>query len=160
MANSTKTLSQPVAPNSKTQPFAAPINGLASGATYYFQVVYLNSATGGYQNGAILILNTLVPVVTTTPASQITSDGATLYGKVNPKGSPGYAYFLWGTDPTLTASTQTSQQEVTANSNTQMFSAPVNGLTSATKYYFRIVYVNAANSSYQYGTIHSFKTAR
>ena len=159
MTTAAKTTPQPVAANSKAQAFPAPIGGLASGTTFFFQMVYLNSTTGGYQNGAILVLKTVVPVLTTTPASQITNTGATLYGKINPKGSPGNAYFVWGTDPNLIVGTQTTAfQAVTPDSNIQMFKSPITSLTGGTKYYFKIGYWNTANSSFQYGVIHSFKT--
>jgi hypothetical protein len=76
--------------------------------------------------------------VVTLDATSVTNSNATLNGTVNPEGSSGYAFFLWGTTPTLWNFNQdvnTAEQAVVANFTTQNFTATLTGLASGTTYY-------------------------
>ena len=79
-------------------------------------------------------------------------------GAINPGGSPGNAFFYWGTDPTMTAHNTYGPVSVTVNSTTQSFSASIGPLQSNTTYYFQMVFYNSGNSTYQLGSILSFTT--
>src|SRR5260370_7105654 len=83
--------------------------------------------------------------------------GETLKGRVNPKGTPGFAYFEWTTDPNFIYSIQMSPyQAVKVTSTRQNFSAAVGGLFGGTKYYFRVDYLDTNNNQISTGPIISF----
>ena len=97
-----------VTANSTIQSFSVPIGILYTNTTYYFQMVFYNSGNSAYQFGNILSFTTLETTTTTAAATSVTSSSAVLNGAINPAGSPGLAYFYWGTDPTM--STHNSPQ--------------------------------------------------
>ena len=95
----------------------------------------------------------------TLDATYVTSSSANLNGTVNPQGSPGSAFFLWGTTPTLSSfpdDNNTPLQSVVVNFTAQSFTASLTGLATGMTYYYQIGFFNAANSSYQYGPVLSF----
>jgi hypothetical protein len=96
--------------------------------------------------------------VTTLDPTVVTSSGATLNGTVNPQGTPGSAYFQWGTSSTLTTSSNSGGGPVTVNMSAQPFAYPPSSLTSGTTYYFRMVFVATSTGTNSYGAIRSFKT--
>ena len=147
-----------VTANSTPQSFSAPVGTLQTNTTYYFQIVFENTAKGTYQFGSILSFTTLQTTTTTAAASPVTSSSAVLNGAINPGGSPGNAYFYWGTDPTMTAHNTYGPISVTANSTTQSFSAPIGPLPTNTTYYFQMVFENTGNGTYQFGSILSLTT--
>jgi hypothetical protein len=83
---------------------------------------------------------------------------------VNPQGDDGAAYFEWGTDPTLVSSNATCYYSnwwncpVAANSTPQVFFNSVTGLSSATTYFFRMVFYDANTGGFRKGSILNFKT--
>jgi hypothetical protein len=120
-------------------------------------MVFHNALNGTSSYGTVLSFSTLQPAATTLAATSITGSGATLNGTVNPQGSPGCAYFLWGTNSSILGS-NTTCYPVVANMTAQPFSSPISGLTSGTTYYFQMVFHNALNGTSSYGTILSFST--
>ncbi|HKZ79916.1 MAG TPA: CHRD domain-containing protein [Pyrinomonadaceae bacterium] len=97
-----------------------------------------------------------LPIVTTSTATAVTSTTATLNGSVNPNGLATNGSFEWGTDPTLTINTTTTQQSVGAGTSSQPVTANLNGLTASTTYYFRTVASSSAGTAK--GSILSFAT--
>ena len=97
------------------------------------------------------------PTVTTTPATGIGTDNAALNGTVNPNAQATNAWLEWGTDSTLVSSTATDNQAIGAGTTAQSVSATIAGLTSGTKYYYRVAATNASGT--QKGAIASFTTA-
>ena len=89
---------------------------------------------------------------------RFSNDNAVLNGDVNPKGLPTYAWFEWGTDPTLNARTTTSSDNVGAGAAFVSIQAPLTNLIPGTTYYFRVVAQNTAGTSK--GTIESFKASQ
>ncbi len=153
--------------NYATQSLASPATGLVSNSTYYFQMVFYDSDTGTYQYGVINSFKTKKPVVTTLAATNPTADAAMVNGTVNPQGANGFAGFYYGTDPTLnTYGVACSSNNIencpalTANFAPQSFSSALINLVSNTKYYYRMVFYDSDNGTYQYGAIRSFKTLR
>jgi hypothetical protein len=116
-------------------------------------MVFSNNGNSSYQKGGILNFTTVPSTETTLAATAITSSSAILNGTVNPAGSAGWAYFEWDTDPTLSSPSTTAYQAVTANFTTQPFSAAISYLTTNTTYYYRMVFNNGGNGSYQRGGI-------
>jgi hypothetical protein len=147
---------QSVGANFIAQSFTATVGGLASGITYYYQTVFVDANNGDVQYGKVHTFKTLQPVVATQPASSITSSSAVLNGSVNPEGSPGYMYFLFGT--TSPPGSPTGNQSVGANFMALSFTATIGGLASGATYYYQIVFVNANNGGSQYGEVLSFAT--
>jgi subtilase family serine protease len=143
----------PVTANTSTQAFPSPVSGLSAGTKYYFRIAYNN---GNTYYGGTLSFTPPLPVETTQAATAVTLNSATLNGTVNPQGSPGNAYFQYGTSSTFASYYTTSEVPVTANTAAQSFAYPVSGLTSGTTYYFRMVFNNG--NSY-YGTPLSLKTS-
>jgi hypothetical protein len=150
---------QSVVVNFTTQSSTASLSGLATGMTYYYQIGFFNAANSSYQYGPVLSFTTLTPALVTQAPTGITSSGATLNGTVNPEGSAGQSFFLWGTTPTLSSfpdDNNTPLQSVVVNFTAQSFTASLAGLASGTTYYYQIGFFDAANSSYQYGPVLSF----
>ena len=96
------------------------------------------------------------PAVYTRPASYIHTDRAVLNGTVNPNGSAADAWFEYGTDPALPASTATPRQGMQPVSAPFSFRASIRGFSPYTTYYFRAV----ASSRFgtQRGDIQAFPT--
>jgi lysophospholipase L1-like esterase len=99
----------------------------------------------------------LPPAATTTPATSITMDGATMNGGVTPNGLATDAWFEWGTDPTLATFSATSSQSLGSGTSSQTVNATLSGLSPGTTYYFRVGASNSAGTSK--GAIVGFTTA-
>jgi phosphodiesterase/alkaline phosphatase D-like protein len=95
-------------------------------------------------------------ILTSMPASSITSSGATLNGSVNPQSSSGEVFFQWATDPTFKSPVNTSKVPVGAGIGIQSFSALTDDMPSATNVFFRVAYYNSGNNSYQFGRALTF----
>jgi plastocyanin len=123
----------------------ANISGLSPNTRYHFRIVATNSE--GTRFGADRTFTTLSatgpPVVTTDPASFITSFSARLNSLVNPHGLPTTVHFQYGTTPSYGLTT--APQSRTGNTF-QAVGANVTGLTANTLYHFRVVASNAAGT--------------
>ena len=83
------------------------------------------------------------PVVTTNPATNITSLSATLNGSLNPNGLTTTVYFEYG--PTRSYGFVTPVQ---TGNTLRNITANINGLSASTTYHFRIVASNSAGTTY------------
>jgi len=94
------------------------------------------------------------PTVTTDPATSVTSNSASLNGKVNPNGSITTYYFEYGTDASYGLTTET----VSAGSGTSVMSVNINiaDLNPYETYHYRIRATNNFGTSY--GTDRMFYT--
>ena len=151
-----------ISASNSAQAFSTPVGGIASGTKIYYQAVFYTGST--YQYGAIQSFTTLVPAFNVTAAS-ITSSGATLKGTVNTAGSAGYAYFQTSLNANFSSPTMACNDQyvlncpwVGASTVAQAISTNVFEFASNTNVYYRAAFYNTGNSSYQYGTIQSFKT--
>ena len=95
------------------------------------------------------------PTVSTGSASNATTSSATLNGTVNANGASTTAWFNYGTTSGSYSGTSTTQS-VTGSSNTTV-SIGISGLSSGTKYYYRIAASNSGGTSY--GSETSFTTS-
>jgi N-acetylneuraminic acid mutarotase len=131
------------------------ISGLAASTTYHFRIVATNSA--GTKYGSDTTFTTLSgtgpPVVTTNPATNVTSSSATLNGTVDPHGLTTTVYFQYGT--TTSYGHVTTSQSKTGNTY-QAVAANISGLSASTTYHFRIVATNSAGTVY--GSDRTFTT--
>ncbi|MGC3960617.1 MAG: choice-of-anchor Q domain-containing protein [Verrucomicrobiota bacterium] len=108
--------------------------------------------SGGFVDiGAVEVRS---PILTTLPASGVTTNAATLNGTVNPLGITTMAYFQYGLT-TSYGSTTAGQNPGTGNSAVA-YSAPITGLSPGTTYQFRAVASTADGLTY--GTNLSFTT--
>ena len=149
---STQTLTQGLF---SAQLVSASLLGLSPGVTYYFRAAAAN--TDGQDEGSILSFTTSAsPAVSTDAATSITTSSATLNGTVNPNGYATDAWFEYGTDPSLTAWTETSHQGTGSGGTTVSLNAPISGLNPWRTYYFRTAASNSGGS--QKGAIRSFPT--
>jgi len=142
------------------------IYGLSQNITYYFRVVGRNSAgtsygnilsftTGTYGGGGGTIISNSAPIVTTSFASNISRDTATLNAVVDPNGSFTNAWFEYGNSPSSMPFSSHIQSVGSGNFNYNVSSNIINLLPN-TAYYFRVVAQNS--NSIAYGTILSFTT--
>jgi hypothetical protein len=151
---------QPVVVNFTSQSFTATLSGLTSGTIYFYQMGFYDTNNGTYLYGPVLSFTAALPVLITDPPNPATSSGASLNGRVNPAGSPGYAFFLWGLTSTLSwgVNSNTNLQPVVANFTPWNFTATVSGLTSGTTYYYQVGFYDTNNGTYLYGPVVSFET--
>jgi hypothetical protein len=80
-------------------PITANISGLSASHLYHFRIVATNG--GGTSFGSDRTFTTLSatgpPVVTTNPATNVTTSSARLNGSLDPHGLTTTVYFKWGT---------------------------------------------------------------
>ena len=137
--------------------FSKTFNGLFPNTHYWYRACIKHSGEKCQQNynkefRTLPVVT--IPVVTTKNASNVTGASAKLIGSWTSNGFSTYAWFQYGTDPSLTSNTSTAilQYNVGSGSINQV----VNSLKLNTVYYFRIVTQNKAGTSY--GQINNFKT--
>ena len=95
-----------------------------------------------------LRLKPIVPTAITTSATNVTFNSATLNGSVNANDAATTAWFEYGTTNGIFSYSSTTKT-VNGISNTTI-SIDVNGLSSGTTYYYRIVAQNSEGTSYCY----------
>jgi hypothetical protein len=138
------------------QPVQHPLTGLTIGTAYYFRLAASSSAGGSKGTIQNFSITPIAPTVTTSDATNITDNSATLNGQVNPNGLATSAWFEWGTDNTLAAFTETPPVDVGSGTASQAVSAALTGLVNGETYYFRVAAENSAGM--QRGSILSFST--
>jgi hypothetical protein len=152
----------PVSGNMETA-ISATLTGLTE-CTYHFRVKAVNSLGISYGSDIEFTICNLIPTVSSLPATNITSTGATLNGTVNANGSPATVTFEYGHSKTSRyvygkggrgiLVTQWVWRDVTATQSpvtgtTQTYvSANVTGLVSGTTHPFRIKAVNSNGTAY------------
>ncbi|MDR4507115.1 MAG: hypothetical protein MRJ65_02565 [Candidatus Brocadiaceae bacterium] len=87
-----------------------------------------------------------LPVVMTGSAANVTSDSAILDGTVNANGLSTMAWFEYGV--TSKSYDRESSKQSIGGSNNTVVSADISGLSTATKYYYRLVAQNNAGITY------------
>jgi hypothetical protein len=136
-------------------PITANISGLSASHLYHFRIVATNA--GGTSFGSDRTFTTLSatgpPVVTTNPATNVTTSSARLNGSLDPHGLTTTVYFKWGT--TISYGHTTSAQTQTGNTYRNII-ANINGLTTHHTYHFRIVATNSAGT--RMGSDRTFST--
>lgn len=97
------------------------------------------------------------PITATSPASSITSSGATMNGSVNPNGLSTNVWFEWGTSNTLTMYDSTTEQSIGSGTSAVGVSTSLNSLNMGATYYYRIAAQNAGGRVK--GIVQNFTTA-
>jgi uncharacterized protein (TIGR02145 family) len=135
--------------------FISNISGLSPNTTFYLRAYATNSAGTGY--GKILSFKTnvaVVPILTTTVASNIKTNKATMGGSISDDGASTITTkgICWSTKPNPTI-----VDNKTSNGNgTSSFSADIIGLSPTTVYYARAYATNSVGTGY--GDVFLFKT--
>ena len=123
----------------------ANISSLSASTIYHFRIVASNSA--GTSLGSDRTFTTLSatgpPVVTTNPATNVTTSSATLNGSLDPHGLTTSVYFQYGT--TTSYGHTTTMQSQTGNTYRNI-AANISGLSANTTYHFRIVAHNSGGT--------------
>ena len=121
------------------------ISGLDAATTYYFRTVASNRFS--VVNGQTFAFTTQAPAaVTTSAASDVTINSATLNGTVTANGNETTVYFEWGWDNSFGYTT--TNQLVSSDGTNVSVSAPIVDLLSGNTYYFRLVATNSVGVSY------------
>jgi uncharacterized repeat protein (TIGR03803 family) len=125
---------------SGTVAFSNALSGLDADLIYHCRVVAWNSfgivygADQPFQIG-------LAPTVLTLGGTDISTNGATLIGVVNPQGPDSTAYFRWGANPGL-LSNQTPANDVGKGVAQLSISIPIIGVITGQIYYCQLVASN------------------
>ena len=138
-----------------SRPITANISGLSASRLYHFRIVATNG--GGTSFGSDRTFTTLSatgpPVVTTNPATNVTTSSARLNGSLDPHGLTTTVYFQWGT--TTSYGHNTPKQTQTGNTYRNI-TANISGLSASHLYHFRIVATNSAGT--RMGSDRTFNT--
>jgi MYXO-CTERM domain-containing protein len=136
------------------------ISGLTSGTTYYYCAIASNQA--GVSVGAVeSFTTTAAPVVTTEPASGITSTAATLNGTANPNGAATTGWFRFATsspgscnDTFGVRAPSSGGIALGAGSSAAPYAQAISGLSAGTTYYYCAIAQNAVGL--RFGQVVSF----
>ncbi len=144
VALATKTTNGPTT----TGPINANLTGLTA-ATTYFVRAYATSESGETVYGSSLSFTTqppVVPVLTTTAASNILSNRATSGGNITDSGGVSVTNrgVCWSTNPNPTTANSTTSNG-SGNGN---YISLMNGLTPSTTYYVRAYATNSVGTGY------------
>jgi hypothetical protein len=137
------------APQTRTgntsQNVSANITSLTASTTYHFRIVASNA--DGTSMGGDRTFTTLTatgpPVVTTNPATNVTTSSATLNGSLDPHGLTTTVYFQYGT---TTSYGHTTAMQSQAGNTYRNIASNISGLTTHTTYHFRIVATNSGGT--------------
>jgi hypothetical protein len=122
----------------------ANIISLTANTTYHFRIVASNTAGTRFGNDTTFTTLTMTgfPVVTTNPATNVTTSSARLNGTLDPHGLSTTVYF------TTTSYGSTTPNQIKTGNNYQNVFAGISGLTAGTTYHFRIVATNTVGTRY------------
>jgi hypothetical protein len=123
----------------------AAVAGLNAGTTYYFRIV-ASSAIGESLGGPVAFTTQPPPTATTSAASEVHQEQATLNGTVNPQGLDTHYYFQYGTTTEYGSSTPST--DAGSGTSTLDESAIITRTQSSTIYHYRMVATSSAGTVY------------
>jgi hypothetical protein len=126
--------------------FTDNITGLVENATYYIRTYATNSIGTSYGEVRIFKVPNKTPILSTTFASNITSNSATSGGTISSEGESPIIQrgVVWSNSPNPTLS-----DNFTSNgTGSGLFSSNITGLSASTKYYIRAYATNSFGTSY------------
>ncbi|MEY3481103.1 MAG: hypothetical protein RIQ71_1878 [Verrucomicrobiota bacterium] len=155
----TTTASQAIGSGNSPVNVATNLSALTPGTLYNYRVYATNSAGTTYGTNKTFTTASPLPQVTTTAASFVGTGSANINGEVNPNGLNTSVYFEWS-DRSDVITNATALQSAGAGTTLTNQWAALSGLSPDTTYFFRMVGVNATNSTTNkvYGATISFKT--
>ena len=141
--------SKVVAGTSGTGTYTVNLTGLTGSTKYYFRAYATNSAGTGYGSldSFVTLTPVVLPTISTTSLSGITTSSATTGGNVTSDGGATVSErgVVWATSsmPTITLSTKTID-----GTGTGSFSSAITGIAPNTIYYVRAYATNSAGTVY------------
>jgi len=128
---------------------------LQPGSIYYVRAYVLQNGQPIYGTEKVCDFTPVAPNVTTSAATKIDANKATLNGSISSVGDPAYTKrgFVYGTNNTPTIGNGTNKE--VAGTGTGSYNVDITGLTPGETYYFRAYAINGAEP--KYGAILSFK---
>lgn len=145
--NPTPSLSTKTADGSGTGSFISDLKGLTPGTTYYFRAYATNGVGTGYGNQDTFTTKPIVPTVTTTRVSNVSTSSATSGGNIinNGGGSISARGICWSTSPNPTV--DLNSKTIDGNGS-GTFTSNITGLSQGTIYYYRAYATNSAGTAY------------
>ena len=137
---------------------SAEIVGLLAGTTYFYRASSTNSAGTGSGTVKSFTTGGSKPKVTTTSATSISANKATLNATVNANDVDTTVSFTYGKTRDLSGETTTFAAKDVSGATDESISVSITKLDELVTYYFRVDATNALGSSR--GEIKSFTTAR
>lgn len=126
--------------------FTSSLENLKGNTTYYVRAYATNSAGTSYGSEVSFTTEVALPIVTTTPISNLVADGATSGGNVTDNGGADITArgVCWSTsaDPTI------SDNKTSDGTGTGSFASSITGLAISTTYHVRAYAVNSAGVAY------------
>lgn len=136
------------------------LSGLISDTTYHYRVVARNSFATSYGSDMTFrTVNISAPTVTTSPATEVTAQTATLNGIIN--ANNGYAFtinFEYGTDTNYGTTIAADLFSVSGSTDTPVRQS-ISGLSSNVTYHYRLVIMQSPFGAV-YGSDRTFTTAQ
>ncbi|NBK99449.1 MAG: hypothetical protein EOM50_15800, partial [Erysipelotrichia bacterium] len=122
------------------------IIGLIPGSTYYLRSFAINVVGTAYGNQLVLSTLSVLPILTTTPCSSITSNTAISGGIISYDGGGAISErgICWNTNQNPT----TSDNKLINGSGTGSFISNITGLTPGATYHLRAYAINSAGTAY------------
>ena len=137
--------------------FSSALSGLTPNTTYYLRAYATNSAGTAYGNEQSFTTtdtNVVLPTITTTAVSAITTNSAIIGATITSDG--GAALSAWGVCWSTSANPTLANSFLQHNVSTTIFGSALSGLTQNTTYYVRAYATNSAGTAY--GNEQSFTT--
>ncbi len=129
-----------------TGTFTSNLTGLSPGTVYYVRAYASNEAGTAYGNEVTFTSLVQLPVVTTNPASSVTTTSAVTGGNVLSDGGATVTTrgVCWSTNTNPT----TADNTMSSGSGTGVFISSLSGLSPGTLYYVRAYATNSAGTAY------------
>jgi hypothetical protein len=138
------------------QSVAAVVSGLVPNRLYHFRVVASNPAGTSYGDDQTLRTLAPKPATSTSVASAITGNGATLTGTVNPENQAAKYHFEYGTTTGYGSRVPARDAAAGRDYSVHTVREAVSGLSPHNTYHYRLVATNGAGTTY--GNDHTFRT--
>jgi len=146
------TTQNPTISNSKTNDgagkgnFSSALSELTQGTTYYIKAYAINSVGTGYSDQSTFTTLALLPVLTTSDLTAVTSTSASGGGNITNDGGASITArgVCWSTSQNPTV----SDNKTSDGTGTGSFTSAITGLTAGTTYYVRAYATNSVGTGY------------